>query len=405
MKKRISNFLSILFIYFICEIISSSACLSKMLSDETEAGAHFARETQIPIGLMGDQIEYANLPQGTPHIDVPQIIAAQREVRGLPREIPLSQKENLFQQALWKRAKAEDLNAILPGRITKIFIKEGQDVKRGDKLYEVDCMKNNIVIPAFYDGTIDRICFALEEKVDIGSRILSFIPKSHGWEGISQAEIAQNESILLSLFPWALPIHVGTLPDEISEGLAYHKVIAVLGDGIQSPEQTHQPLQAIPSFIAPRKMNKLQPLKGVVKKAKGGGSAVSELLGFVRNEEYHKAQQALKPTSSSQIKREDSFDSVMPMIQNKVLTSQRLEDLSISLDSSLQTLLKGALAVGLLLIFLKIGMMLRPINKIQTHQKLKIVTAQKMNHFNGISMEGNRNYPLHPVTRRLMYRR
>jgi len=49
------------------------------------------------------------------------------------------------------------ITAFIPGTIRKIFIKEGQKIKAGDKLLTLEAMKMNNIIAAPMDGTIKTL--------------------------------------------------------------------------------------------------------------------------------------------------------------------------------------------------------------------------------------------------------
>jgi len=49
------------------------------------------------------------------------------------------------------------ITAFIPGTIRKVFIKEGQKIKAGDKLLTLDAMKMNNIIASPMDGTIKTL--------------------------------------------------------------------------------------------------------------------------------------------------------------------------------------------------------------------------------------------------------
>ncbi len=56
----------------------------------------------------------------------------------------------------------------MPGKIFKIFVKEGQKIKKGEALLIMEAMKMEHVVKASEDGIIKKILFNIGELVDGG---------------------------------------------------------------------------------------------------------------------------------------------------------------------------------------------------------------------------------------------
>ena len=71
-------------------------------------------------------------------------------------------------------ASAGDLTAPMPGRVTRIMVEEGADVRRGAVLLVLEAMKmeHNIVAPS--NGRVDRLKFSVGDWVDEGIALLDF---------------------------------------------------------------------------------------------------------------------------------------------------------------------------------------------------------------------------------------
>ncbi|WP_455142084.1 biotin/lipoyl-containing protein [Candidatus Hodarchaeum mangrovi] len=58
------------------------------------------------------------------------------------------------------------LKSPMPGRIVKIFVKEGQKVKKGQDLISIEAMKMENRITAPFDGIITKILFSVGDQVE-----------------------------------------------------------------------------------------------------------------------------------------------------------------------------------------------------------------------------------------------
>ncbi|RMG36264.1 MAG: acetyl-CoA carboxylase biotin carboxyl carrier protein subunit [Methanobacteriota archaeon] len=66
------------------------------------------------------------------------------------------------------------VEAPMPGKLLKVFVKEGQRVKRDDRLFIVEAMKMENEVRAPRDGVIHKINFKENDLVSIGEAIIEF---------------------------------------------------------------------------------------------------------------------------------------------------------------------------------------------------------------------------------------
>jgi biotin carboxyl carrier protein len=71
-------------------------------------------------------------------------------------------------------SQSGDMKAPMPGRIVRIHVKSGDEVKKGDRLLILESMKmeNNILSPM--DGIIEKVLVANGEMVDPSTRLIHF---------------------------------------------------------------------------------------------------------------------------------------------------------------------------------------------------------------------------------------
>ena len=71
-------------------------------------------------------------------------------------------------------AGAQHLKAPMPGRVTHVFVKEGEEVKRGAALMIVEAMKMELTVNAAIDGVIAKVCYSVGDLVDEGAELITF---------------------------------------------------------------------------------------------------------------------------------------------------------------------------------------------------------------------------------------
>lgn len=70
----------------------------------------------------------------------------------------------------------DDLRAPMPGQITGIFVKEGQQVEAGESLYGLEAMKMESLVKAPAAGRVSKIHVAAGEQVDGGALVVELEP-------------------------------------------------------------------------------------------------------------------------------------------------------------------------------------------------------------------------------------
>ncbi|MBR5122291.1 MAG: biotin/lipoyl-binding protein, partial [Anaerotignum sp.] len=67
------------------------------------------------------------------------------------------------------------LGSSIPGTVSKVLVKEGEEVKKNQPLLTVEAMKMETSIVANQDGVIDKIYVKEAEKVNQGDLLVSFV--------------------------------------------------------------------------------------------------------------------------------------------------------------------------------------------------------------------------------------
>ncbi|GAB3938098.1 acetyl-CoA carboxylase biotin carboxyl carrier protein subunit [Mucilaginibacter myungsuensis] len=71
-------------------------------------------------------------------------------------------------------AKVADLKAPMPGLVLKIFVNEGDTIKKGDNLFTLEAMKMENIIKAPADVTVKSIKVTPGDKVEKGQLLMLF---------------------------------------------------------------------------------------------------------------------------------------------------------------------------------------------------------------------------------------
>ena len=72
------------------------------------------------------------------------------------------------------RNKKEELKAPIAGLIVSMKVKEGQPVKAGQELVVIEAMKMENIIYADHDTTVQKICVADKESVQVDQILIRF---------------------------------------------------------------------------------------------------------------------------------------------------------------------------------------------------------------------------------------
>ncbi len=66
------------------------------------------------------------------------------------------------------------VEAPMPGKILKMFVKEGQKISRNDRLFILEAMKMENEVRAFRDGIVRKINFRENDLVSLGEAVIEF---------------------------------------------------------------------------------------------------------------------------------------------------------------------------------------------------------------------------------------
>lgn len=73
-----------------------------------------------------------------------------------------------------KIKKLKELTAPMPGRVLKIFVKEGDEIQIGDNVLSLEAMKMENILKAEGIGTVSKICITEGDVVDKGAVLIEF---------------------------------------------------------------------------------------------------------------------------------------------------------------------------------------------------------------------------------------
>lgn len=66
----------------------------------------------------------------------------------------------------------DKIKAPMPGKITKIFVKEGQTVKKGDALVVMEAMKMEYTLKSDLDTIVEKVNTQINDQVTLGSLLV-----------------------------------------------------------------------------------------------------------------------------------------------------------------------------------------------------------------------------------------
>lgn len=95
-------------------------------------------------------------------VEVQRKTAASKTPVLVREELPVPRSAHKFKKNIGAQTK---INAPLPGNIMQIYVKEGDEVKKGDKLIMYEAMKMENIITADRAGTVKKIYVAAGESV------------------------------------------------------------------------------------------------------------------------------------------------------------------------------------------------------------------------------------------------
>lgn len=80
--------------------------------------------------------------------------------------IELSQSTHAISKS--KLKSADKITAPMPGKVTKVFVKEGQIVKKGDSLIVMEAMKMEYTLKSDLDSAVEKVLVELGQQVSLG---------------------------------------------------------------------------------------------------------------------------------------------------------------------------------------------------------------------------------------------
>ncbi len=149
--------------------------VSKLTSDVYFFGLAKGEETSIEIGE-GKNILIKYMDMSDPDSEgfrtlTFEINGAVREVKVLDQNLEVKSDRKLKAD----KNNPFHLGSSIPGTISKVFVKEGDAVKKNQPLLTVEAMKMETSIVAKEDGVIDKIYAVEGEKVSQGDLLVSFV--------------------------------------------------------------------------------------------------------------------------------------------------------------------------------------------------------------------------------------
>lgn len=73
-------------------------------------------------------------------------------------------------------ASSDTVKAPMPGKITKIFIKPGDETKKGQALVVMEAMKMEYTLKAEMDGRIKQVEIQVGDQVQLGKTLIKIDP-------------------------------------------------------------------------------------------------------------------------------------------------------------------------------------------------------------------------------------
>ena len=76
--------------------------------------------------------------------------------------------KKFIERKSWQEPNKNEILSIIPGTVNNLIVKEGDKVKKGDKLLIYEAMKMKNIITAPFDATVKKINVAEGEKLPKG---------------------------------------------------------------------------------------------------------------------------------------------------------------------------------------------------------------------------------------------
>ncbi|MBC7741142.1 MAG: acetyl-CoA carboxylase biotin carboxyl carrier protein subunit [Bdellovibrionaceae bacterium] len=92
--------------------------------------------------------------------------------------VELSQSSHVKTKSASK--SPDKITAPMPGKMTKVFITEGQTVKKGDPLIVMEAMKMEYTLKSDINAQVEKVFVAVQQQVTLGHLLVQLKP-----EGVS----------------------------------------------------------------------------------------------------------------------------------------------------------------------------------------------------------------------------
>jgi len=188
------------------------------------------RDIKISIGDRSDPQNFLILRRGTPVKEISSKISEQRDLRGLPAEIPIEEQDSFFEDASWEIGEDVVVEMSMPGLVSHIT-PLNQTLKQNAVLCQVEAMKMKEAVHSPVSGDIVEIFCKNNSVHEFKDLLVRLIPTEPHWKEIPQKEILDRRKLLLSFFPWAEEIPVindicqDTLNEEVEDLLLQTQTI------------------------------------------------------------------------------------------------------------------------------------------------------------------------------------
>ncbi len=65
------------------------------------------------------------------------------------------------------------VNAHMPGLVARVEVQEGTEVKKGQTVAVINCMKNELFVKSSYDGVVKKILVKEWDEMEVGSPMVT----------------------------------------------------------------------------------------------------------------------------------------------------------------------------------------------------------------------------------------
>ena len=157
-----------------CEHFQAYNDVTRLESHVYFYGLRRGEETTLKIGE-GKDLLIKFMEMSAPDEEGKRVLSF--EINGSVREVTVQDKK--LEVKSDKKLKADKSNpahvgSTIPGTVSQVFVKEGEEVKQNQPLLVLEAMKLETTVVAKQDGVIDKIYVAAGDRVNTGDLLLSF---------------------------------------------------------------------------------------------------------------------------------------------------------------------------------------------------------------------------------------